>query len=290
MKEKIKNWFFSLYYWLYRSGLKKNKLKVMSMEETIEALIDTDNSIVRYGDAEIRMIEGNAVEFQKYDAVLSARLYDILQYKNPKLLVGIPDIFESLDMYTEKSRLFWKEHLFFSRKTYEKYCRKDVIYCNAFLSRLYYIFEDKEACGKWFTLIKKIWNGKKIVIVEGEISHNGIDNDLFDNVNGIERILCPSASAYQVYNQILEACLTYDTERLFLLAVGNTAKVLGADLVDKGYRVIDIGNLDMEYDWYLQGAVTKEHPKKHDYTTIEENLKAGYEEYVKQIKYTICPK
>ena len=103
MKEKLKKLIFELTYQLYRTGIRKNKLFVYSIEETIDALIDSGKSIVRYGDAEIRIIEGNSTEFQNYDEVLAKRLYDILQFKNENLLVGIPDIFGSLDMYHEKS-------------------------------------------------------------------------------------------------------------------------------------------------------------------------------------------
>ena len=101
------------------------------------------------------------------------------------------------------------------------------------------------------------------------------------------RSICPSRNAYAVYDKIRETCLSYPINRLFLISIGNTAKVLTADLAAAGYRAIDIGNLDMEYEWYLLGADIKVHPKKHDYKTIHENLKAGYGKYVDEIKHCI---
>lgn len=287
MKEQIKKIIFELVYGLYRRNILRSRLQVVSVEATIAELVSTNKSLVRYGDAEMRMIEGNSVEFQEYDAVLAEKMYEILQFKNENVMVAIPDIFESLDCYTDKSRSFWKEHLFFYRKMYEKYCSADKIYYNAFVSRCYYMFRDKEQSGKWFLELKKIWEGKALVIVEGEASHNGVDNDLFDHAAEIERIICPSKNAYRVYDKILESCLNYPVDRLFLTAVGNTAKVLTAELSARGYRAIDIGNLDMEYDWFLMGTDKKEHPKKHDYRTVEENIQAGYQKYVDQISHII---
>ena len=124
-------------------------------------------------------------------------------------------------------------------------------------------------------------------MVEGDVSHNGVGNDLFDEVHSIERIICPGKNAYSVYDRMREVCMSYPKDRLFLTAIGNTAKVLTADLAAAGYRAIDIGNLDMEYDWYLMKAETKVHPKKHDYKTVEENRQAGYDKYLEEISHRI---
>ena len=51
--------------------------------------------------------------------------------------------------------------------------------------------------------------------------------------------------------------------------------------------MIDIGNLDMEYEWFLQGTYDKVPVEKHKITGEEENKKAGYLEYLEQIKVRI---
>lgn len=283
MKELLKRFLYEIVYLLYKSRILKNKLQIMSIDETIDCMINTDKSLVRFGDAEISIIEGRTTQFQQFDNSLAQRLSDILAYQNDQIIVGIPDIFTSLDVYTKHSRKFWKEHLFYSRRTYEKHCNPTKYYANAFLSRLYYVYEDKIQSGRWFERAKEIWSNKNIVIVEGEITHTGVGNDLLDNASQIERILCPSLNAYLAYDRIREACLQMDHDRLFLLSVGNTAKLLVCDLVEAGYRAIDIGNLDMEYDWYLQKADGKDHLVKHDICGEENNLQAGYDKYWSEI-------
>lgn len=286
-KDKAKRFVFKFVYMLHEKKLIKNKLHVNEIDQTIDKLIHSEESFVRFGDAEIRIIEGNTTKFQDYDPALAERLYEILQYKQEHILVGIPDIFDSLGQYTDKSKSFWMEHLFFSRKTYLKYCNVDKVYENAFFSRLYYIYKDKEQSGKWFGRVKEIWKNKEIVIVEGEGTHTGVGNDLIDTAASVERIICPSLNAYLRYIEIRQACFTFERDKLFLLALGNTAKLLVSDLTREGYRAIDIGNLDIEYEWYLRKDDKKGEVKKHSIVGVEANKEAGYDAYLSQVKKRI---
>ena len=42
-------------------------------------------------------------------------------------------------------------------------------------------------------------------------------------------------------------------DKLFLLALGPTATVLAYDLCKMGYQAVDIGHIDLEYEWFLKG-------------------------------------
>lgn len=287
MKEKIKQLIAEVVYQLYKMKILKNRIKVMSIDETLEELLSKDISIVRFGDAELEMIKGNATSFQEYEKKLSEGLRQVLTEKSDKIMVSIPDIFESLDIYTKRSQKFWKDHLLFFRKEYYKYCKSEYVYGNAFVSRCYYMIEEKEKCKEWFMKTKKLWEDRDIVIVEGDISRNGVDNDLFDNVNSVERIICPSKNAYEVYDNVKEICLGYPKDTLFLLAVGNMAKLLVKDLVENGYRALDIGNLDMEYCWYLEGTMVKKALPKRNYAITDEKKTDGFEKYLTEIKHVI---
>ena len=113
IKEKIKAVLFEAVYRLHSVGVLRNRLHVKSVDETIDVLINTDKSLVRFGDAEIRIIEGNTTKFQEYDSELAGRLYEIIQYGQENVLVGIPDIFDSLEAFRDRRRAYWKMHLFF---------------------------------------------------------------------------------------------------------------------------------------------------------------------------------
>lgn len=284
VKETIKVILADFIYSLYEKNILKNRIRVMSIDETLDELIRTEKSLVRFGDGEIVMIDGKSLELQRSAKELSERLAEILQYADENLLVCIPDIFEHVSLYRKSGQQFWKDHLLFFRKIYKKYCRTDVAYGNAYVSRCYYNYADKSPCAGWFLKLKKIWKGRELVVVEGSRTHNGVDNDLFAEAKSVERIICPAENAFFKLKIIEEACMNFPVTRLFLVSLGAAAKPLAEDLFRKGYRVIDIGNLDMEYEWFLRDAVQKERIYKHSIVSREENVKAGYQEYLGQIK------
>ena len=257
------------------------------MEDTIDELVTTNKSLVRFGDGEIVVLKGKGIAFQQPSAEISEGLKRIISYSHDDLIVALPQMFEGVQQFKPQSGQFWKEHLLTNRKIYKQCCNKNRVYGNAFFSRFYYAYKDKGVCGEWISKIKLLWKDKDIVIVEGITSHNGVGNDLFEGVRSIERILCPATNAMQVYDEIVAVCKTYSKNSLFLLSVGITAKFLAEELYLSGYRVIDIGNLDMEYEWYLRKADSKVKIAKYDLASDEDNRKAGYTEYLVQVKARI---
>ena len=78
-------------------------------------------------------------------------------------------------------------------------------------------------------------------------------------------------------------------DTLILAALGPTATILAYDLCEKGYQAIDIGHLDIEYEWYLMGATEKvdiAYKSVNEVTGLinknieDENLKKEYESQI----------
>lgn len=287
MKRIIKDILAAIVYFLYEKGVLHNRIQVHTVDETIDELLHTQKSMVRFGDGEIVMIKGGDLMLQKASPEIAAGLAEILRYTEDDLIVTIPGIFETLSDHRKASRQFWKDHLFFCRKTYEKYCNPNRVYYSTFVSRCYYYLKDRSGVGAQFAKIRKIWENKDVVIVEGERTHNGVGNDLFDTAHSVERIICPPSDAYRAVPAILDACTNYEKDRLFVLSVGVAAKFLTVELFRQGYRALDIGNLDMEYEWYVRRASGKIRLEKHELISEEENRAAGYEEYLGQIKVRV---
>ena len=230
------------------------------------------------------MIKGGDLMLQKASPEIAEGLAGILAYPYDDLMVTIPGIFDTLSDHRKASRQFWKDHLLFCRKTYEKYCNPNRIYYTTFVSRCYYYAQDRSNCGRWFAKIRKIWKNKDVVVVEGTRTHNGVGNDLLDTAASVERIICPPRDAYGAIPRILEACEVYGKDRLFLLSVGVAAKFLALELFQKGYRVLDIGHMDMEYEWYVRQVPDKCKIEKHEIESEDANKEAGYTQYLSQIK------
>ena len=65
-------------------------------------------------------------------------------------------------------------------------------------------------------------------------------------------------NAYDSFGQIKEIILQIHKNELVLMALGPTATVLALDLSQHGIQALDVGHLDIEYEWYLHNAMKKE--------------------------------
>lgn len=232
--------------------------KVASIRETIQYVLDTNCSVSRFGDAEMKILHGDKITYQANSAELCKNLIDVLNKPVPKHITCLIDAFENLDKYDAHHKQFWRWHLSYYRSTWYKYLLKDRLYYNTHMSRCYMMYKDKSHAGEYFDMLKRIWKGKNILLVEGLRSCLGVGNDLFAECKQIIRILGPQVSAFSKYDDILREILRYPAKDWqIILALGPTACVLAYDLAQKGYQAIDIGNVDTEYEWYKMGALTK---------------------------------
>ncbi|MEY2192744.1 SP_1767 family glycosyltransferase [Neobacillus sp. BF23-41] len=230
---------------------------IKSIDETLEEIINKKASVCRYGDGEFKLIKNKSITFQEGDVLLSNRLKEILLKNEDNFLVCLPDIFKDLSYLSDEPKSYWRIHNAKYRVSWYEFLDKNKVYYNSFISRFYYPFKDKSKCSNWLSKLKLLWEGKEVVIIEGSKSRLGIGNDLFDNTSSIERILVPEENAFFKYNQILEEAKKIDKSKLILLAIGPTATVLAYDLYNLGYQAIDIGHVDIEYEWYLRKAKNK---------------------------------
>ena len=141
-----------------------------------------------------------------------------------------------------------------------KILNKNKKYYSALITRFYSLLKDKKKfdVAKYIKLLKRIWDKKDVLIIEGYFSRIGIGNDLFNNTNSIKRIICPSKNAFQVYQKIIKQVkkLGINKNILILIALGSTASILAYDLSKIGFQAIDIGHTDIEYELYLRKSET----------------------------------
>ena len=122
------------------------------------------------------------------------------------------------------------------------------------MTRLTFGF-DEEYTIKGYKYWEKILSGERALIVEGEKTRFGVGNNLLKNFKHVNRILAPKHDAFSKCDAIIEYVETnINRDQTILIALGPAAKYIAFELYKKGYRVIDIGNLDIEYEWHLRGA------------------------------------
>lgn len=167
-------------------------------------------------------------------------------------------------------------------------------YYDAYLSRPYIIYRDKEKAKKRIQNIKEMWNNIDVLIVEGEHTRFGVGNDLLANAKSVERIICPDKNAFNKYDIIKEKTLKYGRNKLILAILGPTATVLAYDVAkEKEYWIVDIGQLDTEYEWSLRGVSercnieNKNVSEVISYSPIEDRNDESMKEYKRQIIYKV---
>ncbi len=231
---------------------------ILDSDSTIKEICRRKISVSRYGDGEIKEMLGiENYSFQTHDKKLEKRLREVISSDDQRILTCIPIAIKEQKNLTRKSKTFWRVFTV-------RYCKGIInvipackTYGNASFTRPYITQKKKDNVGKAFESIKKIWEKQDVLIIEGEYTRFGVGNDLLDNAKTIQRIICPSKNAYCFYDEILEAASKYGGGKLILLALGPTATVLAYDLARKDYWAIDVGHIDIEYEWMKMGAKDK---------------------------------
>lgn len=245
-------------------------IMVKDIDQTLDYIIENQSSIIRFGDGEMDLMLGKSIPYQVYDENLASQLKKIIALQSDKkLVIGLPNVFSDRSNFTPAAESFWHGHLEQHLKDYVELARADW-YGTTFVSRPYIDYVDKSKSFSQFEKLKQIWENQDILIVEGVTSRSGVGNDLFDGATSIKRIICPSHNAYSRIEEIQEAVLQYAENRLILCMLGPTAKILSYNLFKKGYRVLDIGHIDSEYEWMKMRAYTK--VKLHHKHTAEHNF------------------
>lgn len=226
--------------------------KIESNELLVKKINNEKCSFIRFGDGEFEIISGrNRAPFQEVEGDLSERLKRVLQYDDNKLLIGISNLYGSLDEYTEVTARAMREYLTPERrKEHLMLLNKNKVYYNALIFKTYMPYKDRKKTEERIHLVKSIWERKNVVLIEGDKTRSGWKNDLFSNTSSIQRVIAPTKNAYTYYDEILSEAKKISKDKLILIALGPAGKVLGLDLYLEGYQVIDIGQLDMDYDWY----------------------------------------
>lgn len=237
-----------------------DRVHILSMDESLDLLYKSGKSIARFGDGEMNIIRGNSLDFQCKDRKLAKRLEQVLASNQNKCLIGITPAINKVSDLKPNAQRFWTENMYENRKWWVKHLKENV-YCSANITRPYIDYMDREQSRRWFRKLRRIWNGKKILLVEGEGTRFGVGNKLLNNAEQIKRIICPAKNAFSVYEQILETVCRYDKEFVVLIALGPTATVLAYDLAQKGYQAIDIGHADLEFEWFRRKVKYKEKVK-----------------------------
>lgn len=241
--------------------------RICSVEDTCEEIISKKCSMSRYGDGEVEIILGQKAVYQKNDNNLAERLREILLTNLDNHIVALADDYGAMRQLREENKGTIRRYMTEEkRKSHYDLLNMEKQYYNAYISRPYVIYphEEREKAEQRFRNLKRIWEDQEVLLVEGDRTRMGVGNDLFDNARQIKRIIAPNENAFDVYEEIYRASLRHGEGKLILIALGPAATVLAYDLAKEGYWAIDIGHLDLEYEWFLKGEGYSYIPHKYN--------------------------
>lgn len=233
--------------------------RIMSFDECMDYILSNRASVSRMGDGELNVIYGKSLGFQEKNERLGERLREVMTREIPGLLVCIPDTFENLGRYNAVEQGFWSAHHYYNRRRWRRLLRPGKKYGDTFLSRFYSMEFDRDLSQHRIQSLRLLWDKRDIIFIEGKDTKMGVGNDLFDNAASIRRVLCPAKSAFDRYDSIVDTVksMNHSENDLYVLALGPTATVMAADLHLLGFQALDLGHLDIEYEWFRRGVTKK---------------------------------
>ena len=290
MQNLKKKYHFWRFYFTTRN-LRKNFpfYKIKSIEETINHLIVNRRCISRFGDGEFRLLlENSNIGFQSGSSEMTARLREVIQSKLQNHMVALPETFSLNNNLNWRVKYWWLNFINNIGVQVAPFLDADTIYGNAFITRFYLDYEKKDHIPNLIKNLKKIWDKKDVLIIEGKYSRLGVGNDLFENSKSLKRILCPEKNAFNSYEKILHEAKQNGADKLILIALGPTATVMAYDLAKENFWAVDIGHIDLEYMWYLNGEKEKtavegrlvNETEKQLSLEIPEEFKRNYDESI----------
>lgn len=230
-------------------------LNILDIRQTLDYLATHEISLARFGDSELRMLfKKYSIGFQEYDSRLAARLHEIIDHprKPEVLMVALPHHLVGTEDAKFDIKTAWWSMLTHNYSSIRQNLNPNLTYLDAEVSRTYSEYRDSAITAKAYTVFKKIWQGKKVLIVEGDETRMGMGNDLFADVADLKRVLVPRENAFARYDQIkqlVEDKVTQHNFDLVIAAIGPTATVLAYDLSPQ-IQVLDLGHLDIQYEYY----------------------------------------
>jgi len=221
--------------------------QVIGEFETLDAVL-SGKSLARFGDGELKLMDGKGYLREPGSAQLARELLDILQRPAANCLVGIPTMDPRGPKYEN-----WLRH----RDRFAKLIVSGIESQVSGFSetngrretpdtRLFYsAFITRPDSAPWINMVEfarqmeKLWKGKRAaVLCERE---NSILKAVRLSAHRLKHIACPHREAYAGIDE-LERAIVKARPDIALLSCGPTATCLANRLAARGVHAVDIGS------------------------------------------------
>lgn len=204
--------------------------------ETLEHLVQTENSLARYGDGELRcMIKPEyGVPFQRNSPELMRALQTTLSSPIEGLTVGLPHLFRDRP-WTAVWMELWAPM--------QRFLPRSAVFANSHVTRpMVFYFLRERAVELW----RDVWRGRDVQIIAGKGSRFDEVPALFDSAHSISRVDSLPRDAFTDLDRLLKPGVLGHPD-MFLIALGPAGTILARELHLRGIRSLDIGHLSASY-------------------------------------------
>lgn len=216
--------------------------------ETLQILLDSQKSFIRFGDGEYSLMEGKSIPFQEYDENLAKTLKEIITSQEENILIGLGyGYFHS--PYNHRVPEFKYTWLTDNYHIIKKYLVPHKEYGATEMSQVYAGYKDYDF--EWhYAMLKKLFVDKKIIVICGDKVLANVQYSIFEGVQEISYIYGATKYAYQGVPHLKEQILNFSKDYTLIFALGPAGKALGYEMFKLGYRVLDIGHSIKDYNAY----------------------------------------
>jgi hypothetical protein len=210
---------------------------------TLDAIL-AGKSIARFGDGELKLIDGAGYVRQSASPKLAAELRSILHSPHENCLAAIPTLDPNGPKYFN-----WLRH----RDRFARVLdsgRAPIPYYSAFVTR--------PDSAPWIYTVsfarrfEQVWRGKTVAVLSE--AGNSIVDVALPAARKLKLICCPSREAYDEID-VLEKAVVRAKPEVALLSCGPTATCLANRLSARGIHAVDIGSAG----GYLRKLLTRGH-------------------------------
>ena len=249
----LENAMENIFYLLPNTNIQKPD--ILNCEATLDLLLKSNKSIIRFGDGEISLMLGSSIPYQKYDKRLADKMKEVIKNNDEKILVGI-NWWYFYPSFTGRENAVYRNFVLVGMPHYRTKLKtlinENTKYVDAGISGGFAARKTPER-DAYYKKFRTLWGGKDIVLVGCKEAFSKIQNDIFDNAKNIAYLYCPNKNSFDKYDELLAKLMEYPKNKLIILMAGPTSKVLAYDLAHAGYRALDLGHIQKSYDWYSRG-------------------------------------
>jgi hypothetical protein len=200
--------------------------------DTVRRLIK-GRSIARFGDGELKILEGKGYSREPPNSKLTDEMRSIVGAPCEQCVIGIPTMDPNGPKYIN-----WQRH----ESRFIRYFRKrdGQRYGSAFITRPDSAADNLES-QEYVDLISRLWSGRERVAVLSESTSKLLMCAQATAASAIH-IECPHELAYSVIDE-MERSIIHAAPSIALLSCGPTATCLAHRLASRGIQAIDLGSI-----------------------------------------------